>query len=154
MSKTKVFYLLMMITEVLLFALGCFSLIFCFAGQETSGNQNALSEVYLIAHLVIIAGVFYYTLRAFQKGPYILKVFMIDDHNNPIIKSRVVSIVIMAITYAIGVYFALLAFGLELPLNFFTLALRHAVMNFGFSVGTIALYFLIFPGIYLKEEQQ
>lgn len=152
MKNTKKLYLFMMITEGLLFALGAFSLIFCYVNKLTSGNQNLLGRVYLIAHLVIVAGVFYYTFKAFANEPYIMKVFMIEDNNTPLKKSRIVAIVICAISLAIGLYFGLLSFDLPLPLSFFTKALRFALMNFGLTTGLLALYFIIFPSIYLKEE--
>lgn len=146
MDKTKNLFLALLITLGLLFAGCCASIIGTFVVDFDTEATNVMALVYLVFHLLVIAITFYLAFKAYYTGKSsLLEIFTINEKGQLIKKTRVVAIVISAIFWCIAIYATLLVCGLEIPLSFFAPALKHALMNFGYSVAIVAIYFVIYP---------
>ena len=146
MDKTKNLFLGLVITIGALFAGCCTSIIGVFVDNFQSDSGNILGLVYLFLHLVILASAFYFAFKAYYTGKSsLIGVVAMDERGNLIKKTRVVAIVISSLFLVVGIYATLLVFNLEIPLNFFSKTLKFAIMNVGYSVGIVGLFFIFYP---------
>ena len=143
----KKYFKTMLFSIAILFAITCFSLIFCIVNKEmVEENQNTshiLSIVYMIFHLAMEGIVFYYAFKAMVNGSSLMKVVMYikDDVVNK--KSRRNALIVFVVFIVLAIYF-LLTIIFDIFLSFFALGLRFALMNFSILVGVIALYFFCY----------
>lgn len=138
-----------------LFFLACFSIIVNFVYDFNSSSDNILATVYLFIHLIIIGIAFYFVIKAFLYKSSLMSVFMIDEYKHPILKSKIVAIVLSSICLVCGIYSTLLSIGLGIPLsNVFSKALKFAFMNVFYSVGFVSLFFALYPIAFLKENSE
>lgn len=152
MSKTKKLFLALMIITIVLF-LGCgASIIISFVNEFDTSSASVLALVYLFLHLIVLALVFYLSFKAFYTDKSsLLAVFSLDEKGNLISRTKVVAIVVASLFFIIGIYFTLELLISNMPLTFFTKTLKFALMNVGYSVGIVALFFILFP-IVTREE--
>lgn len=152
MKKEKKLFLGLSIALGLLFILAVVSIIFVFVIDFTNTSENIMGTVYLFIHSLIIAVAFYYTFKAFMQKSQLMSIFMIDERGEVIKKSVVVASILAGVFLAIGVYFTLLCFNLNIPLAFFAKGIRFTLMNVGYSVGIVSLAFALYPKFYDKEN--
>lgn len=157
MKKMKTLFLIMLIIEPLLFILNGYSLIICFALNDKIFSDSALSGIfeisYLFINLVLLALVFYLTFRGYKKGSSIMSGIMVKDYGEKNVTSLVIAGVLMGFSFIVGIYAALLSFGLHLPLyDYLAGTISHSIMN------AMALLFLVSTcsfifGLTYKEEK-
>ena len=155
-KKVKTLLLGLLIVLGLLFVLCGYSLIKCFvySGTLEEGDNNVLEIAYLFIHLVMIAIFFYLAFRGFKIKVSILNLIMLDERENRVTKTLVISGVLSGLFYTIGIYSMLHIFGLPMPpLNYFSISTSHDLMNAGFLFGSIALTCFLFPFCYQKQEK-
>ena len=109
-----------------------------------------MATVYLFIHSLIVAGAFYFALKAFLQKSQLMAILMIDEHGHKITKSFVVAIVLSSLSFLVGIYFMLLCFNLPIPLQDFAKGLKFTLMNVGYSIGIVSLAFAIYPKVYGK----
>lgn len=151
MKKEKKLFLSLIVCLALLFALATVSIIFVFVVDFTNTSENIMATVYLFAHSIVVAGAFYFAFKAFIQRSQLMRIFMLDEYEQPLKKSKIVCIVLSSLSFLIGIYFTLLVFGLQIPLNEFAKGLKYALMNVGYSVGIVTLHFALYPTFYSKE---
>lgn len=146
MKKTKNLFLALCITLVILFA-GCVaSILAVFLKDFDVEAANVLGLVFLFFHMLIIAVFFYLAFKAFWTGKSsLLGVFTVDDKGNVINGTRIASIIICALLMCMGIYMTLVVCGLQIPLSDFPKSLKFALMNVGYSLGIISIFFILYP---------
>lgn len=146
MSKTKNLFLALLIITALLF-LGCgASIVVTFVNDFETDGGSILAVVYMFFHLIILAIVFYLAFKAFYTDKSsLLAVFTLDEKGNLIKRTRTVAIIITALFLAFGIYMTFELCFTNMPLSFFTKSLKFALMNVGYSVGIVALFFILYP---------
>lgn len=143
MKKSK-FFLGLTIALGLLFVLDCFSIIFCVKnGGSVDSSQKVehiLGFVYLFIHMLILVVVFYFSLKAYLQKSQLISIVMTNEDGTKNKKAMIRAIVFGSLAAIVGVYFALVTFGLNIPLSFFSLGLKTALMNVGISVCTVCVF--------------
>lgn len=150
MLKEKKLFLILSIALGALFLLACISIVFVFVIDFQNTSENIMATVYLFIHSLIVAGAFYFALKAFLQKSQLMAILMIDEHGNKITKSFVVAIVLSSLSFLVGIYFMLLCFNLPIPLQDFAKGLKFTLMNVGYSIGIVSLAFAIYPKVYGK----
>lgn len=150
MLKEKKLFLILSIALGALFLLACVSIVFVFVIDFQNTSENIMATVYLFIHSLIVAGAFYFALKAFLQKSQLMAILMIDEHGNKITKSFVVAIVLSSLSFLVGIYFMLLCFNLPIPLQDFAKGLKFTLMNVGYSIGIVSLAFAIYPKVYGK----
>lgn len=146
MNKTKNLFLALVIALGVLFAGCCASIITVVVNNFDTEATNIMALVSLMLHLLILAVAFYLAFKAFYTGKSsLIGIVTIDEHGFLIKKSRIVAIVVSALFMLMGIYGTLLVCGLDIWLSFFATALKHTLMNVGYSIGIIALFFILYP---------
>lgn len=153
MNKEKKFFLTLLICLGALFLLACISIIFVFVVDFQNTSENIMSTVYLFIHSIIVAVAFYFTFKAFMQKSQLMSILMIDERGNAIKKSQIVASILASLSFIVGIYFMLLCFSLPIPLQEFAKGLKFTLMNVGFSVGIVSLFFALYPKVYIKEEK-
>ena len=145
-SKTKKLFLVLLIVIGVLFV-GCAASIFAvFLKDFDTDSANVLGLVALFFHLLILAVIFYLTFKAYWLDKSsLLAVFTLDEKGNLIKNTRTVAIVVMSLFLTLGIYMTLLVCNLSLPLSFFVKSLKFTLMNIGYSIGILALFFVLYP---------
>ncbi len=156
MKKVKTLFIVMLVIIPLLFLLNGYSLIMCFAYNDNLFNESALNGIfqisYLFLNLVALALIFYLVFRGYKKGSAIFSGIMVKDYNKKNVTALVISGIISAISLLIGIYAALIAFGLHLPLyEYLSGIISHSAMNAMFLLCLVTTSAFIFGFIY-KEE--
>lgn len=150
MLKEKKLFLILSIALGALFLLACISIVFVFVIDFQNTSENIMATVYLFIHSLIVAGAFYFALKAFLQKSQLMAILMIDEHGNKITKSFVVAIVLSSLSFLVGIYFMLLCFNLPIPLQDFAKGLKFTLMNVGYSIGIVSFAFAIYPKVYGK----
>ena len=151
MDKTKNLFLGLVITIGVLFVGCCASIFAVLFNDFKNESGNILGLVYLFLHLVILAGAFYFSFKAYYTGKSsLIGIVTMDERGNLIKKTRMVAIVISSIFLLLGIYATLLVFNLEIPLNFFSRTLKFAIMNVGYTVSFIGAFFIFYPVVLNK----
>ena len=156
MKKVKTLFIVMLCIIPLLFILNGYSLIMCFAYNENLFNDSLLNGIfqisYLFLNLVILGLIFYLVFRGFKKGSSIFSGIMVKDYNRKNVSSLIIAGIISVFSLLIGIYAALLSFGLHLPLyDYLAGVISHSVMNAMFLLCLVTTSAFIFGFIY-KEE--
>lgn len=146
--KKSNYFLALLIDLGALFALVCFSIIFAVT-KSSSVAENVKVEhfmgfAYLFIHLIVLAFLFYFTLKAYLTKSQLVSIFMTNEDGSLNKKARVRAIVGAFIFGIIGVYFGLISFGLDIPLSFFALGLKLALMNVGISASSVCVFLAVF----------
>jgi len=150
MKKEKKLFLSLATCLALLFILTVVSIVFVFVIDFQNTSENIMATVYLFIHSLIVAVAFYYAVKAYLQKSQLMAIFMIDESGKPIKKSRIVCIVFTALSFIVAIYFTLLVFGVNIPLQNFANGLKHTLMNVGYAVGITTLHFAVYPKVYGK----
>lgn len=152
MNREKKFFLVLAILLAALFVLATVSIIFVFVINFVNTSENIMAVVYLFVHSLIIAGAFYYSFKAFLQKSQLMAIFMIDERGVAIKKSRIVASILCALAFGVGIYFMLLCFGINIPPQGFSNGVKFMLMNVGYSVGIVSLFFALYPKFYQIEN--
>ena len=156
MEKKNKYFLYLIIAAITLFVLDCASIIFSVtmtnSFDETQNVDNALALGYLIIHLILVAAAIYYSVKAYVGKSVLIGVLMYDEKGEPIKKSHNVALTLAIIFGVIGVFFLVSFCGAISALNNFPKVLEIALINVGFSVSTVALFFYFYK-LPKKEEK-
>lgn len=152
--KEKKFFRNMLICDGLLFALTCFSVIFCILNSsfvnDTQSSSHIMSIVYLVFHLVIEGVVFYYAFRGMVKGSTFIKPIMMNDNGTPNMKCCKNALIFFSISMCIFAYMCVIVFPVDIFLSFFALGLKFALLNFFALVAMVSIFFFCYTKI--EEE--
>ena len=146
--KKRKYFLGLLIALGLLFVLCCFSIIFCVInGSSVPSDKNVehiMAFVFLFFHLIIIAVLFFYALRAYLVRSTFIQIITTKDNGNRNKKTVVVCSILAGIFALIGVYFVTVIAGVPSFGDMFSLGLRFALMNAGFTVTTLCLFIVFY----------
>ena len=144
----------MLVSDALLFALTCFSIIYCILNASSvNGDQTSshiMSIVYLIFHMVIEGVIFYYSFKAMAKESTLIKPIMLNNDGTPNKKCCRNALIIFGISFCIFAYMCVIVFPVDIFLSFFALGLKFALLNFFALIAMLAIFFFLFTKV--KEE--
>ena len=163
MKETERKYLLsLFIVFIVLMVAAVGSMVYAFVVifQQGSILNNILELFYLGIHIIFLTMGIIFTTNALKskKGSSIMRTLTVVPHYNVAsIPARVISIVLSAFGFVVGVYFTLVLCGVPLPYFHFPIALLLDLVNAPFSLFIVGLYFFLYPFVYrksLSEGQQ
>ena len=103
-----------------------------------------MAFVFLFFHLIIIAVLFFYALRAYLVRSTFIQIITTKDNGNRNKKTVLVCSILAGIFALIGVYFVTVIAGVPSFGDMFSLGLRFALMNAGFTVTTLCLFIVFY----------
>lgn len=130
-----------------LFAITCFSIIFCIVNsntvEEAQTTSHIMSIVYLAFQLLMEAIVFYYAFKAMVKESSLIKAVMyVKDGviNNKSKRNALITYVVSS-TIVVFFFITLMPIGF---LTFFSLGLRFALLNCALLIAVVSLFFFCY----------
>lgn len=131
-----------------LFAVTCFSIIYCILNstsiQDDQTTSHVMSIVYMILQLGMEGLVFYYVFKAMVNGSSLIKIVMYSNDEFPNPKSKRNSLIFFIVSTIISIYMIVIIFPLDIFLSFFVLGLKFALLNFFSLVAIISIYFFCY----------
>ena len=147
MKKEKNIFLGLCVGVVISFLLCGYSLITCFAFDDTTGLGSHILEIsYLFLHLVLCGILFYFSFRAMKFGSFFIKNVTYDENGDPYKSKRITFIVLDSIFVIIFVYSIIQCFTMTLPLAVeLGKIVWHDIMNATFLASIIFATFILYP---------
>ena len=145
--KKRKYFLGLMVAEVILFVLCCASIILCVINGSSvpsdKHTEHIMAFVFLFFHLVILAVLFIYTLKAYLTKSMFIQIVTTKESGEKNKKAVVVCSILAGIFALIGVFFITVLCGVDSFGKIFSMGLQYALMNAGLTVSTLCL-FLVF----------
>ena len=147
--KIKSKYFLSLVVALCALALiDCASIILCVVnGSLTTSDKHAeqiMSFVYLFIHLIVIGFVIFLALKAYLIKSVLISTIMTNEDGTLNKKSQIYSLIFAIFGLALAVIFFLASIGIFKALTFFSLGLRLALTNVGFTIGIVAIFLLCY----------
>lgn len=145
--KKRKYFLGLVINIGVLFALCCFSIIYCVLNGSSVPDdkhvEHIMAFVYLFFHLIILAVLFFYALKAYLLGSSFIQIVTTKENGEKNKKAVVICSVLAGVFALIAVFFITVIAGVPSFGNIFSLGLQFALVNAGFTVSSLCL-FLVF----------
>ena len=154
MSKTKKFFLGFVIALAALFLFACFSIIFVFVFKFESTSENVISTIYLFLYLIALTVTIYHAVRAYISKPSVMNIIMIDEHGQIIQKSKRVTLILVIISAVFFAFTLAMICGLNKVITIFSVGTIYAVMNTSLGVGTVCLFFHLYPKFHENIQEK
>ena len=146
--KKRKFFLGLMITEGILFALCCASIIFCVLnGSKVPADkqtEHTMAFVFLFLHMIAIAVFFFYSLKAYLLGSSFLNVITVKENGERNKKQQITFSIIAGVLALIAAYFIAILCGADSFGKIFSLGLQVALVNLGITLATMALFIVFY----------
>ena len=115
--------------------------------------DNVLESFLMIICFIFLGLAIMFAIEALhkRKGSYIMKTLTIDPETGKGKKSaRIITLTLGILGLAAGIYFSLSYFGLPVYVFHFPIMLVTCMMNWGYMIAIIGIYFFFYPEIYIK----
>lgn len=153
--KKRKFFLGLLIAEVILFAFCCFSIIYCVLNGSSVPDdkkvEHTMAFVFLFFHLIILAVLFFYSLRAYLTKSMFIQIVTTKENGEKNPKTVVVCSILAAIFATVGVFFVTVLAGVPSFGNIFSLGSQLALVNAGFTITTLCLFLVFYKPDKIKE---
>lgn len=146
--KKRKYFLILIIALVALFALCCASIILCVLNGSNVPDEkrveHTMSFVFLFLHLIVLAILFFYSLRAYLTRSALIQIITTKDDGTKNKKTVIYSSIFGAFFLLIAVYFTTVLCGVESFGSVFSLGLQFALANSGYTIATLCLFLLVY----------
>ena len=154
MKRKSPYFFNLLIFYGIAFLITGFSLIYCVLNgsniPEDQHIEHSLGFIYLILHFIIIAFFFFFTFKAYIGKSSLIQIIMTNEDGSKNKKSYRNAIIFTSIFGVILLYFLLLICGVKMPLIFFSLGLKFAILNLSLLISGTALFLVFYKPISKK----
>lgn len=146
--KKRKYFLILVLASVALFALCCTSIILCVLNgssvPEEKRVEHTMSFVFLFLHLIVLAIVFFYSLKAYLTRSALIQIITTNEDGTKNRKAVITSSILGGFFLLVAVYFTTVLCGIDSFGKVFSMGLQFALANSGYTIATLCLFLICY----------